>query len=136
MAFNAREYEWSDLTLILGGQDITGFQGIKYSEKVEREAIFAKGKYPHSIQSGNITIEGEITLLQSEYEALVISGGGSVLGLAVDAQVSYGNPPDAMITDRISGLRFSEAAKEFKQGDKNQVITLPFMALKLTNQTS
>jgi hypothetical protein len=66
----------------------------------------------------------------------MIYNGGSILGLSVDAQISYGNPPDAMITDRISGLRFTEAAKEFKQGDKNQVITLPFVALKLTNQTA
>lgn len=136
MAFNSRQYEWADLTLILGGRDITGFRGIKYSEKIEREAIFAKGRDAHSIQSGNSTVEGEITLLQSEYEALVKSGKGSVLSLSLDALVAYGNPlnADAIITDRLIGLRFTESSKELKQGDKMMEISLPFIALRVQNQ--
>lgn len=134
--FNSRQYEWADLTLILGGRDVTGFRGIKYSEKIEREAIFAKGRDAHSIQSGNSTVEGEITLLQSEYEALVKSGKGSVLSLSLDALAAFGNPlnGDSIITDRIIGLRFTEAAKELKQGDKMMEITLPFIALRVQNQ--
>lgn len=134
--FNSRQYEWADLTLILGGRDVTGFRGLKYSEKIEREAIFAKGRDAHSIQSGNSTVEGEITLLQSEYEALVKSGKGSVLSLSLDALAAFGNPlnGDAIITDRIIGLRFTEAAKELKQGDKMMEITLPFIALRVQNQ--
>jgi hypothetical protein len=134
MAFDSRQYEWADLTVIVGGRDLTKIRGIKYSEKIEREAVFAKGRNAHSIQSGNIAVEGELMMLQSEYEALTESGGGSVLGLSVDAEVSYGNPPDANVTDRIVGLRFTEAAKEFKQGDKFQEITLPFVALAVQNQ--
>ncbi|KIA86582.1 hypothetical protein [Flavobacterium sp. AED] len=136
MAFNSRQYEWADLTLILGGRDVTGFRGIKYSEKIEREAIFAKGRDAHSIQSGNSTVEGEITLLQSEYEALVKSGKGSVLSLSLDALVAYGNPANAdpIITDRLLGIRFTESAKELKQGDKMMEITLPFIALRVQNQ--
>lgn len=136
MAFNSRQYEWADLTLILGGRDVTGFRGIKYTEKIEREAIFAKGRDAHSIQSGNSTVEGEITMLQSEYEALVKSGKGSVLSLSLDALVSYGNPAnaDAIITDRLLGLRFTESSKELKQGDKMMEISLPFIALRVQNQ--
>ena len=133
---NGREYEWADLTLILGGRDITGFRGLKYGEKIEREALHAKGRYPHSIQSGNVTFEGEITLLRSEYDALVKTGGGSILGLCLDALASYGNPSlgDAMTIDRIESLRFTEAVKDIKQGDKFQEIALPFVAIRITNQ--
>lgn len=133
---NGREYEWADLTLILGGRDITGFRGLKYGEKIEREALHAKGRYPHSIQSGNVTFEGEITLLRSEYDALEKAGGGSILGLCLDALALYGNPSqgNAMTTDRIESLRFTEAVKDIKQGDKFQEIALPFIALKVTNQ--
>jgi hypothetical protein len=134
MAFNSREYEWADLTLMLGGSDITGIQGVKYAEKADREAIFGKGRFAHSIQTGNVTYEGEITMLQSEYQALVAaSANKSILSLALDAEVSYGNPPDPIITDRIIGLRFTEAPKEFKQGDKFMPITLPFIALRVEN---
>ena len=133
---NGREYEWGDLTLILGGRDIVGFRGLKYTEKVEREAVYAKGRKPHSIQSRNESFEGEIKMLRSEYDALVDAGGGSVLSLSLDALACYGNPSQGnyMITDRIESLRFTEAAKELNQGDKFQEITLPFIALNITNQ--
>lgn len=137
MSFNSREYEWPDVTLVLGGRDLTGIRAIKYTEKIEREAIYAKGRNPHSIQSGNISYEGEISVLQSEYEALVIAGGGSVMGLSVDAVISYGNPStlDMIITDKLLGIRFTEASKEFKQGDKFMEMKLPFIALELKNQS-
>jgi hypothetical protein len=136
MAFNSREYEWADITLILGGRDVTGIQAVKYAEKVEREPIYAKGRDAHSIQTGNSAVTGEITMLQSEYEALVVSGKGSVMSLALDALVAFGNPlnGDAIIKDRIVGIRFTESAKDIKQGDKFMAITLPFVALRIQNQ--
>lgn len=136
MAFNSRQYEWADLTLILGGRDVTGIRGVKYGEKIELEPLHAKGRVAHSIQSGNITVEGEITVLQSEYEALVKSGRGSILSLSLDGLFAYGNPSngDAMITDRVIGIRFQESTKELKQGDKFMEMTLPFLAIKVQNQ--
>ncbi len=136
MAFDSRQYEWADLTLILGGQDITGIRAVKYTEKIEREALYAKGRYPHSIQSGNIAFEGEMEMLQSDYEALVTAGKGSVLSLNLDGLFAYGNPSlgDVMTSDRAMGIRFTEAAKDIKQGDKFMPIKLPFVFLKLKNQ--
>lgn len=137
MAFNSRQYEWADVTLVLGGRDITGIRGVKYSEKAEKEALFAKGRHAHSIQTGNVSVEGEITVLQSELIALEIAGGGSILGLSLDAVVAYGNPSagDMLSTDRIVGISFTEAAKELKQGDKNMEISLPFIALRVKNNS-
>lgn len=137
MTFDSRQYEWADLTLILGTRDITGIRAVKYSEKIEREHLYAKGRHPHSIQSGNITYEGEITLLQNEYELLVKAGKGSVLSLSLDGIFAYGNPMngDAITTDRAMGIRFTEAGKEFKQGDKFQEITLPFICIRIKNQS-
>lgn len=134
--FDSRQYEWADLTLILGGRDITGIRGVKYTEDIEREAVFAKGRNAHSIQSGNITVTGEIRVLQSEYEALVAAGGGSVLSLSLDGLFSYGNPAtgNAMTTDRVETIRFTSGPKEINQNDKFQEITLPFVALRLVNQ--
>lgn len=133
--FDSRQYEWADLTLILGGRDVTGIRAVKYTESIEREPVYAKGRQPHSIQSGNIEYKGEIAMLQSEYEALVIAGKGSVLSLSLDGLFSYGNPAngDAMISDRCSGIRFTEAAKDIKQGDKFQEIKLPFVCLNIKN---
>ncbi|MBW7838583.1 MAG: hypothetical protein H3C36_02860 [Chitinophagaceae bacterium] len=134
--FDSRQYEWADLSLVIGGRPLTAFRGVKYTKKIEREPVYAKGRMAHSIQSGNVAIEGEIKLLQSEYEALIASGGGTILGLSVDALVAYGNPAEGnmMITDRIEGIRFTEENKEFNQGDQFMEITLPFVALDVKSQ--
>lgn len=131
-----REYEWGDLTLILGGRDMVRFRSIKYTRKVEREAVYGKGSKAVAIQSGNEAVEGEIGMLQSEYNKLVQAGKGSVLPLMLDGLMNYGNPTkgDAMITDRIESLRFTDETIEFKQGDKFAEIKLPFLALDLKNQ--
>lgn len=131
MAFNSREYEFADLTLVLGGKDLTGIRGVKYTEKIEREAIYGKGRNPHSIQSGNLAYEGEITLLQSEYDALEESSNGNILELSIDLNITFGDTNKGIVTrtDRVKGLRFTEASKETKQGDKFMEIKLPFIAL-------
>lgn len=137
MAFDSRQYEWADLSLVLGGRDLTGIRGLKYTEKAEKEPLHAKGRFAQSIQTGNITIEGEITLLQSELLALEQAGNGSIMGLNVDGIAGYGNPSEGtpLVTDRIVGISFTESTKEFKQGDKFMEITLPFQAIRIVNQS-
>ena len=128
---NTREYEWADISLVVAGRDIKGFRGVKYSEKQEKEAVHAKGNRPHCIQSGNITYEGELTLLQSEYETLRLAMGGSILSGSLTMVVAYGNPSkgDVMVTDVLSVCEFTEDGTEWKQGDKFQEKSLPFVFL-------
>ncbi len=141
MIINGREYQWSDVSLILGGKDVTGVQEISYSEKMTKEAIYGKGNKPVSIQQGNKSYEGEIKVLQSELESLHIAakaatGSASIMGISLDAVVCYGNPAagNVMITDRIFGIQFTEDAKTFNQGDVNMSITLPFIAMDIQYQ--
>ncbi|MCM1035539.1 MAG: hypothetical protein NC038_05525 [Paludibacter sp.] len=138
---NGRQYEFADLTLILGGRDVTGFRGIKYTEKQEKEVLYGKGNRPISIQKGNISYEGEITLTQSELETLKAfartqSGRSSIMSLNLNAVVAYGNPlkGDPMITDVLYNIQFTEEAKELKQGDKFMEITLPFICTDISYQ--
>lgn len=135
--FNSREYEWADLTFLLGGKDLTGFRGIKYSIKQEKETVYGKGNMPIAIQKGNKSIEGEITVLQSELETMRLqSGTDSILDLQLDGVVCYGNPAngDVLVTDVIQGIQFTEEPKELKQGDKFMEITLPFIALRVSKK--
>lgn len=137
MPFNSREYEWNDLSLSVGGVELTGFRAVKYTSKDEKEVLYAKGGKPRSIQSGNESFEGEITLLQSEYDALVKAAPGkNIKKLQMDAIVSYGNPTagNTLSTDKIVGLMITESAKELKQGDKFMEINLPFIALDIKEQ--
>jgi len=128
---NTREYEWSDVTVVLAGRLVTGLRGVKYSAKQEKELLHAKGNKPHSIQRGNKTYDGEVTLLQSEYEALKKASGGDILDASIDIVAAYGNPTagDVITTDMLVGVEFTEDNTEWKQGDKFQEKTLPFIYL-------
>lgn len=122
------------MSLILGGGDMVEIRAIKYKEKMEKEPIYAKGRQPHSIQAGNQAYEGEITLLQSGYDKLVIAGAGSVLNLNLLGMVAYGNPMsgDAIRTKSLIGLQFTEAENAMKQGDKFMEVSLPFICLNIS----
>ena len=132
---NTREYEWSDVTVVMAGRPVTGLRGVKYSAKQEKELLHAKGNKPHSIQRGNKTYDGEITLLQSEYEALKQASGGDILDASLDIVAAYGNPTagDVITTDVLVGVEFTEDNTEWKQGDKFQEKTLPFLFIDLNN---
>lgn len=130
--FNSREYEWADVTIVLGGKPITGIQSIKYTAKQDKKLVYGKGNKPQKIGKGNISYEGEIGILQSELETLrLLAKDGSILSLQLDAIVAYGNPTegDMLITDVLQGIQFSEESKELKQGDTNMEIKLPFIFL-------
>lgn len=129
--FNSKEYEWSDVSVVAAGRNITGLRGVKYSEKQDKELIYAKGNKPQGVQTGNVEYSGELTLLQSEYEALRVASGGSILKASLDIVVSYGNPTkgDVITTDILVGCQFTEDNTEWKQGDKFQEKSLPFIFL-------
>ena len=130
---NTREYEWSDVSVVMAGRQVTGLRGVKYSKKQEKELIYGSGCKPQGIQHGNIDYSGEISLLQSEYEALKVASGGDILGARFDIVVSTGNASrgDVITTDILVGVEITEDNTEWKQNDKFQEKTLPFIFLDL-----
>lgn len=133
--FSSKEYEWADLSVIIAGRMVTGIRSIKYKKQQEKETLYAKGNKPHSIQRGNKTYDGSVSLLQSELEAIEKSAGGDALDASMDIIVSYGNPMkgDVIHTDYIKGLEFTEVPKGMSQNDKFAEIELPFIALDIKN---
>ena len=133
--FNSREYEWSDINVVMAGRNVTGFRAVSYTSKQEKEALYAKGNKPHSIQRGNKSYEGSISLVQSEYEALKQAAGGDILDASIDLVVSYGNPTkgDTIVTNLLQGVEFTDDKTEWKQGDKFQEKELPFIFLDKKN---
>lgn len=131
---NGRQYEWADITFVLGGRDVIGAQDINYSEKQEKEVIYGKGNRPLSIQKGNISYGGDITVTQSEVDTLkelarATTGRTSLMGLNLNAVVLYGDPTkgDVMMCDRLFNIQFTEDKKGMKQGDKSMTCQLPFI---------
>lgn len=133
--FNSKEYEWSDITAIVAGRPVTKIRAISYVKKQEKEALYAKGNKPHSIQRGNKSYETSLTLLQSELEAIEAASGGDVLDASFNVIVSYGNPSkgDVIKTDLIEGNEITEVPKGMNQGDKFSEHELPGIALNIKN---
>ena len=119
---NTKEYGWSDVTVVVAGRPVTGLRGVKYGSKQEKELLYAKGNKPHGIQHGNIDYSGELTLLQS-------AANGNILNMSFDIVVAYGNPEngDPITTDILKGVELTEDQTEWKQGDKFQEKSLPFI---------
>lgn len=137
---NGREYEWADISVIVGGVPLVGFRAVNYKREIEKEAMYGKGRKAHSIQRGNEAVTGNITFTQSQLEALEAATGGNVLSAKVDIVVSYGAELNAasaasavISTDIIVGAEFTEYEKGMSQGDKFMEIPMPFLALDIKN---
>lgn len=133
MNFDSREYEWADVTALIGTRIVNGLTAIRYSSKQAKEAIYGKGNEPYAIQKGNKSHDGELTLAMSELLALKAeSKTGSVLDLHIDITVCYGNPSqgDVMHTAKLLGVEFTDEPKEIKQGDTHSEHKLPFIFLR------
>lgn len=94
--FNSREYEWADVNVVIGGRIVTGIRSVKYKESKEKEVLYGKGNKPQGIQHGNYSYDGEVTILQSELQALETAakaaGVSSILELSMEIVVSYVDP--------------------------------------------
>lgn len=131
--FDSKEYEWSDVTVIMAGRMIIGFRGVAYTSSQEKEMLYGKGNKPMSMQTGNKSYSGTVTLTQSELEALEKAAGGDALDASFNMIVSYGNPSrgDAIKTDLIKGASITEIPKEMQQNAKFMECALPFIALDI-----
>jgi len=127
------EYAWQDYKVLMGGRFVTGIRGFKYKKSQDKEPIYAEGSEPHSMGRGNKKYVCEFEALQSELEALILSGGGDITNIAPftvvhSYQAERGLP---VITDVIEGVEFTEAEKAMKQGAMFMEVTLPCVCMKI-----
>lgn len=133
MNFDSREYEWADISVLIGNRTIVGIRAVEYANKQSKELMYGKGDEPYAIQRGNKSHDGSLTLAMSEL--LELQSGSptkSILDLQVDITVCYGNPSqgDVMKTDKLLGVQFTEEPHGMKQGDAFSEHTLPFVYLR------
>ena len=135
MRINAREYAWGDVSIVLFGQPVLGIRGLDYNQKKNKEALYAAGRYPKSIQHGRRESEGTLTILQSELIALnksaIAAGYTDILDVDMDIQVAYADASGITTIDRIVKASFTELPQALKEGDMNQEIAIPFVALDI-----
>ena len=133
-AFNSKEYSWVDVNIFLGGRLLTTATSIRYKKTVDKEANYAYGDEPRSIQRGNKSYEGELGILQSGLNALndAAGSGKDVTDMNFDITVAY-VPKDggAIRTKVLKGWEVTEFEEGLAQGDKKMEITLPLIGLRV-----
>lgn len=139
MEFNSKQYAWANVEVAPFGQKMSGCRGVKYKKTQEKEAVYGAGDKPHSIQAGNVSIEGELSMLQSTLEKILevarasLGHGASLCDIPpFDLPVSY-KPKfgGKIVNDVIKFVEFTEIEKGMSQGDKFMEITVPFVALDI-----
>jgi len=134
MAFNTKEYAWSNVEIAMLGRVLIRVRGVKYAAKKDKSYLHARGENPHAIQSGNKTYEGELMLLQSELEAIQrqLKDTEDITDLApFNVTVVYKpKSAGALVTHILKNVEFTEDNREIKQGDPFQELTLPIMFLE------
>ena len=133
MAFNTKEFSWSNVEIAMLGRSITKARGVSYKATKEKEYLHARGENPYSIQSGNKAYEGQLVLLQSEVEAMAaqLEPDEDLTDLEpFSVSVSYvPKNGTGVITHTLENVEFTEDPREINQNDKFQEITLPIMFL-------
>lgn len=133
MAFNSKQYAFADVSVIVLGRTLEGFRGVKYTVKVDKEYARGRGRNPMSIQSGDLSVEGELMMLQSEVEALraavkTVNPTYKLTDISFDIVVTYGDGATST-TDTILGCEFTEYEKGMSQGDLMMEVSLKYIAL-------
>lgn len=137
MEFNSKEYSWVNMNVSYLGTVVTTLRGLKFKVTQEKEALYARGNKPHSIQAGNKAVEGELKILQSGLKALNDAarnaGLGDITDFSFDITAAFAPQKlsdNARIeTYIIKGVEVSEYELGMEQGDKFAEIALPFIAL-------
>lgn len=137
-AFNSDEYAWKDLKIFMAGRLLTGFRGLKYKVSRTMTDIYASGDEPHTRTKGNKKRDGEIVLLQSEVQALLLAAiaqfgrDADLTDLTFDITAAYAvSPTSAIVTHQLITCDIPEFEMGMAQDDPNMEVTLPLMIGKI-----
>ena len=137
MDFNsAKNVEWADLSVSLGGSSIGNLQGLKFSIATKKEHLHGEGDDPIDIQSGNREPKGELSVLKSIVDVMnataVAAGGRDLTDVAWDI-VAFWKPVGSRppVTYTLKGAQISDFEIGAMQGDMSVKVTLPFLFMSL-----
>lgn len=128
------EYSWREVKVSILGRVIEGILDVSYEKEVEKKPIYGRGGKTKGIQSGNEKCTGDITLRQSEVEAMILAAKATnplatPLDIIFDVQVQYvAVGESAIVKDRVLAAQFTKLPKGMKQGDMDMQVKMPFLA--------
>ncbi len=131
---NTKECEWRDIEVFVDGVKVTKITNIEYTPEQEKEAIYGAGDTPISIQSGNRSYNGTMTLYKNAVDALnraaVAADFRDLLDLQFLVVVHYRQRGNRLQqTDTLQGLEITSYKRGMEQNAKSNPIELPFIYL-------
>ncbi len=137
-AFNSEEYGFVDLQVVMLGRPLATLQGLRFKEMQEKSNVYGAGAKPIARSRGQITYEGEVKILLSDYLAILQSqGNGSNGALKIkpfDIIASFAPSVGSVITTFVLVYtEFTEVEVNVNQGDMGIVMTLPIIFGDLKN---
>ena len=130
---NSRQYEWNDISVNILGRNVKGLLGVEYAVKTDKKYVYGRGNKPLSLQSGNKSVDGQITLLKSEFDALIdavkaVDRNNDLTDISFDIVWCFAHGT-AIRTVIILGVEIEDYSNAMKQGDAMMEIKLKFKAL-------
>ena len=129
---NSEQYSYNDISIILGGRVLNQATGIEVEFGYEHEIVRGKGGKAQAINQKNHEVGGTVSMLQSEFEAIINTYGENYQKQYFD--VVWHFSPDGGTEHRthlIKGLKLGKVKMGLKQGDAFMTIDVPFMALDI-----
>jgi hypothetical protein len=131
--FSSAEFAWKDIEVVIKGRSLVRILEIEYTTEAEMKHIYGRGKKAVGIQEGNEKVTGQITIGQSELEALIRSAqqanpGSKITDMPFNINITY-RQGFQLVRDRVDTVKVSSIPKGMKQGDTDMIVKLPFLAL-------
>ncbi|HYH16111.1 MAG TPA: hypothetical protein VD794_12870 [Flavisolibacter sp.] len=131
------EYAWKDIEIVFLGRTIEQILEVEYDTEVEKKHIYGRGSKPTGVQSGNEKPTAQISIRQSELEALIrkcqeIKPGLKPIHISFDINITYRIEGGVdIVRDRIIGFNPTKMPKSMKQGDTDMQVKIPGLALDI-----
>ena len=142
---NTREFAWKNITAtyqtgkMASAAGIVTLQEVSYTSQMELGALYGQGDAPRSIQQGNRSYEGQIAVLQSDYEKLrqATENFEFDFNIVVKYLLTYTDSKDKKKKNKIQTHTLeccycAGAEYSMSQGELGQILTIPFMFTKVT----
>jgi len=138
------EYAWQHTELKLLGRVITGLRGWEFRKAAEKEHLFGAGNKAIDIQTGNVTVTGNIVVLGFELDRLnqtaqlagfqdIAEVPHEAIALTLSFRKTIADPKTTVL---VRGIAFTEYVHAMQQNAKMREVTLPLLAMDMISVTT
>lgn len=139
MAFTTNECDWSQVSMKIFKTTIVGLRGFSFDYEIEKEHLFAAGRKPISIQTGQEKPSGNLKLLKFEIDKL--NDAAQAAGFATFLHVPYELTTITCAFKRTAaspmyiidalGVGFSKLSVAMDVGAKFSESDIPYLAMDI-----